>query len=52
MFGDAELDDDDLYSMEHDNQTGKQRWRVSASVDSTWELNTCEVEKGGLVRTK
>lgn len=23
MFGDAELDDDDLYSMEHDNQTGK-----------------------------
>lgn len=23
MFGDAELDDDDLYSMEHDNQTGQ-----------------------------
>lgn len=23
MFGDAELDDDDLYSMEHENQTGK-----------------------------
>ena len=23
MFGDAELDDDDLYSMEHDNQTGR-----------------------------
>lgn len=23
MFGDAELDDDDLYSVEHDNQTGQ-----------------------------
>lgn len=23
MFGDAELDDDDLYSMEHDNQAGQ-----------------------------
>lgn len=23
MFGDAELDDDDLYSMEHDNPTGR-----------------------------
>lgn len=23
MFGDAELDDDDLYTMEHDNQTGQ-----------------------------
>lgn len=23
VFGDAELDDDDLYSMEHDNQTGE-----------------------------
>lgn len=23
MFGDAELDDDDLYSMEHENQTGQ-----------------------------
>lgn len=23
MFGDAELDDDDLYSMEHDNQMGQ-----------------------------
>lgn len=23
MFGDAELDDDDLYSMEHDNQAGE-----------------------------
>lgn len=22
LFGDAELDDDDLYSMEHDNQAG------------------------------
>lgn len=28
MFGDAELDDDDLYSMEHDNQTG-QSWLVN-----------------------
>lgn len=25
MFGDAELDDDDLYTMEHDNQTGGSR---------------------------
>ena len=25
MFGDAELDDDDLYSMEHDNQAGQSR---------------------------
>lgn len=28
MFGDAELDDDDLYSMEHDNQTGLSRSRL------------------------
>lgn len=31
MFGDAELDDDDLYSMEHDNQTG-QRFVVETDV--------------------
>lgn len=54
MFGDAELDDDDLYSMEHDNQTGKTHsgghWRVSTSVDSAWALiNTCEAEIGGLI---
>lgn len=28
MFGDAELDDDDLYSMEHDNQTGQSQRRL------------------------
>lgn len=45
MFGDAELDDDDLYSMEHDNQTGQ--WlivetdssEVRAQVSSAIHLN-------------
>lgn len=31
MFGDAELDDDDLYSMEHDNQTGRSQSHLQES---------------------
>lgn len=32
MFGDAELDDDDLYSMEHENQTGQSEFRLCVKV--------------------
>lgn len=37
MFGDAELDDDDLYSMEHDNQTGKNQ---AQPLEVTGELHS------------
>lgn len=33
MFGDAELDDDDLYSMEHDNQTGQSQSLLSGTKE-------------------
>lgn len=38
MFGDAELDDDDLYSMEHDNQTGRSQPRRSGRAA---DVSTC-----------
>lgn len=55
MFGDAELDDDDLYSMEHDNQTGKKHsdlLEVTGEFQPHWILliNT-EVKKDGLTST-
>ena len=40
MFGDAELDDDDLYSMEHDNQTGQSQSHLYRN-QSVADLRNC-----------
>lgn len=40
MFGDAELDDDDLYSMEHDNQTGQSQSHL-CRYQSVADLRNC-----------
>lgn len=48
MFGDAELDDDDLYSMEHDNPTGKHHTDL---LRTTGELHTPLGSIGVLMNT-
>lgn len=43
MFGDAELDDDDLYSMEHEIQAGESdpnTGRIHSTL-MTWTLRGC-----------